>query len=206
MSIRNLLVVLASLTATCAYAGNYYCSRANVLLREMPYPEFSTGMAGAGAPFPAKLKEIDKEPRSVSVNLVGTKCSTEDFECIKYTEYFGPTKRGKTFFLFSPKKLERYKEYRFNGMVMISENAKVTDSLENGAIQATIWQEFAGKRRPIKLTLQQGHGVVYIDGLRLVEGNDFSNSCALRGNSGIFSDVAVQPLSEAINRNSERID
>jgi hypothetical protein len=206
MFIRKSLALASLFAAAYAHAGNYYCPMANVLLREIRYPDFSSGLAGGGVQFPTKMTDLDIEPRKLSLNLVGADCSTEDFECIKYTEYFGTTKKGNSFFLFSPKTLKRHKEYHFNDMVLIAENARVTSGFDNGAIQATIWQNISGKRRPIKLTFQQSRGVIYIDGMRIFEGSEFSNSCALLGDTGIFPNVTVQPLVDVKTKNSDRID
>ena len=61
--------------------------------------------------------------------------------------------------------------------------------------QIVLWQNFAGRDIAVKLTVQQGRGVVFIDGINFWNRQEFelAETCALESPKGWFSSIKVAP-------------
>jgi hypothetical protein len=184
------------------FAGNYYCPRTNLFLEHLtndldPKGLYSSGMEGIDEPFPRAQADIGKEPNYGRLNFETKICSTEDFECIKFTQNRNLFQKESVFYLFMPRVVELGKEYSFKGMRLFT---NVSHTAQSGGssraapiIQATIWQKIGEVETPMKLTIENKRGVIFWDGVDFWNGRyNVGETCILQSKKGFFLNVSIK--------------
>jgi hypothetical protein len=166
----------------------YYCPKGNGAFTGDAH--FMAGRVNEA--FPTRLSSFPAGRLvSPSIEWKLSDCSDERFLCIDI-------ERQKTFparRLFVPRRPKigaSYHDGAADALVMGS-----ASSSDDMTVQVIVSQEIYGSRLSTKLTLQNGRGVVFIDGLNFWNQIDYRNgeTCVLESMSGLFStvDISVQP-------------
>lgn len=178
-----------------AMAAEYYCPRANAYLVQQK-PELDNGLIAAEGwlyePYPKHDFEIGREPNKGKLFFITKDCSVKNVSCIEFVQH-QTSRAEKKFMLGLPARLEPGREYRYKNFRIVTDEAAISN-MEVPVIQAVVWQTVNGREFPIKLTVERGRGVTYIDGLDF-QSAGFTNPeiCFLRTEKGLFSNTEVSP-------------
>jgi hypothetical protein len=192
-----LVTVLSWAIGPTAVALDFYCPRADMTLQSITYregerTEHLIPFGGFPLHFPRDVDTLKSHAGEMQgINIALDDCSDSKFFCKKVTHknWEGPS---ITYFLIVPRKIFRNREYTVNGVRILTRVASTIDGKKNPLGQVTLWQKIGETEIPMELSLQEGRGVIYWDGVRFdVEGSREAEMCILTSETGMFSDVRI---------------
>jgi hypothetical protein len=193
ISMMNQRFYLLAVIACCVFSApaqsnsKYYCPKGGGILNVD-----ALGMRGAAFSFARDSEQAsDFDPNSPLRNWTVTDCSNQQFYCIDAKLSDAPT--ADAFRLFVPHVVTVYKSYEYGS----ARARSIGSTLRVGrpTIEFLIWQSTAQKGVPMKLTIQQGRGVIYIDGMNFWNPPEhgLGESCSLVSKQGLFPSTQVVP-------------
>lgn len=210
MRIKYCILTLWLLFKSCVvYSTEYYCPRTDNFLIEDD-AVLRVGYEGIVEPYPSRQHEERMQTHAGDLALKLKDCSVGEVECIEIQQ-MQTNKTNKIFYLFLPKKLEVWKEYHFRNMRLVTQASVLSPIMSTkGArvpvVQVVLWQNIEGHESPLKLTIKEGKGVVYLDGLDFWGGRFGSGEvCILESEKGFFSSVKIlkENIPHVKNKNAE---
>jgi len=184
----------------CA-AFNMYCPRSNLKFSQNSpaLPDLTREIVlvtNAGAPmfFPRTARELRGGADDVSgIAMTLTDCSTSTFLCRRVTLNVWE-EPATIFYLVMPKVIRPRQEFDFQGVHIVTRVAAITRKQSEQTFQLTLWQLIDGRSVPMELTIQEGKGMIYWDGIRLSkdDGTNEPELCVLDSEVGLFSSAKLQ--------------
>jgi hypothetical protein len=166
----------------------YYCPRSNttyvgthdgVELVSGPYLPFARTQSAVA---------IREEPARRSADTKN--CSTREFLCLRIEPGSGLAAQ----YLFLPRVIEPGHTYHFDGMDAIAYST-TAEKPPSTQVQVILWQRIDGRETPITLTVEQGRGVIYVDGLEIWNSPALwpprAELCVLDSEHGVLKNVRV---------------
>jgi hypothetical protein len=173
-----------SVNSAGAEIALYYCPKGNVSVIADDAQMHGT----ANEPFPLGPSMNYDSKRSVEGKLYWQikDCSNQEFMCYDVSDVSNFKRR-----LFVPRhpKLAQIYSYGSAKAYVIPS----TNSSKLPTIQVVVWQDRGGEKAPLKFTIQQARGSIFIDGLNFWNDRDSSagETCVLETGSGYFRGIAV---------------
>jgi hypothetical protein len=187
---RSLALMLVAIPQIASAAGyfEYFCPKGRDMLRVNENHLFGSSYTA----FPNKPvgNQSASNERSPVFELFFTDCSNAEFYCLDGRKTHGDI-AGEPLRIVVPRQVVVGPALEFGRVRVLSYGSLST--VKNPAVELVLWQQYMGKDFAIKLTVEQGRGIVYITGLNFWNPGQFEQgeSCALESPKGLFSSVRV---------------
>jgi hypothetical protein len=182
------------------HAADYSCVRSGVGFSQMasqPYEAEIIKFSGTGdvpLSFPKSVDDIPLLPTDWDGwNLQFDDCSDEAVVCKRVTLIGRQDWRAWEYLMALPRVLQSGKSYDVRGVQVVT--ARMPETAPNSPlrIQVRFLASDGEPAVPFVLTLEQGKGVVFLDGMRFTrEEKGAGELCVLRTPTGILADVVLK--------------
>lgn len=190
------VILLSVLLAACGTPQareartHYYCPTSDVLLSLTGDTLQAVGYSLR--PFPRGQQDVFRGGEDIArySGFELTDCATPEFLCVDLAS----SEVDHTQRLVVPRVIESVAEYRFADITMLTTPTASRNS-ERPLAQVVLWSSSAADEDPIKLTIQDGLGIVYLSGITLYTREGLrTEACMLESGKGLLSDVRVLPI------------
>lgn len=158
----------------------YYCPRGNAQL--VGNEAFLEGVAMD--PFPSRLgRQVISRHR---LHWDFTDCSDDLFMCYDVEEVPGK----QSFRIFIPREIIVGEAYKHGAATALALGTTSTNPARTA--QVVIWQKVDGESRPLKLTVQENKGLIFLDGIPIGAMGRGFGTCSLESTVGYFAGVQIK--------------
>jgi hypothetical protein len=193
------LILGAVAEGNVALSAQMYCPRGNLLLRTTSETEtnpgersFLTISSDWPENFPASGKDIKVGGDISTASIEMADCSDRKFLC-KSARIVDRHDEVQQFYLVVPRVVEVGREYTYRGVKLITRAAIYPRSEHLLAVKITLWQKIGGVEAPMELTVQDGRGVTYWDGVKFdLRQTGNGELCVTTSDTGLFGSLTVR--------------